>query len=147
MLTGLPGLGRAAVDPLLLVLTVLRSEEEGSLRDAVEAHDIALREKRLGWLLERREQEMAGLREDVEALSKATPGADMLEPLEAALKLVAPPNTPRELRRRVEERSVIYLGRRRSSSSSPRVRGERPCESADPSPCERPLQSTSDTFP
>lgn len=113
--TGFPRLGRTRVSPLAEVSTVQRLRSPGRLRDVAEAYDIALRERRLAWLLENADAALAALRSDVSEATGApapTDDAAFVEALQQTLASLIASNAPRERRRAVRERAVLFLGER-----------------------------------
>jgi hypothetical protein len=103
------------LDPAGPVLDFKRTRSPGWLRDATERWDLALRRRQLATLMAHTDDELAKLRDDVEELTgiqpsvlDGNPGA--LAAVEAALKRLITANAPRERRREVRSRAVLFLG-------------------------------------
>jgi hypothetical protein len=113
-ITNLPGLGKSRFFPMRPVLVFKRTRRVGWLRDATEIYDLVHRRAQVARLLASVDAEVGGLREDMRELTSAYPDLDFsvesVPFVERAVQALISHNSPREQRRRVRTRAVLYLG-------------------------------------
>jgi hypothetical protein len=114
-ITRLPGLERARFDPLAVVRTFARIRSPGYLRDTTELHDVSLRTSQLSARVADLDTRIAAFREEAARLGgQAIPPPDnsseATNAVDAALRRRIEPDVPRDLRRRLRDGAVMYLG-------------------------------------
>jgi hypothetical protein len=111
--TGLPELGGFGWLPRDPVVQFRNARVAGLLRDTTEKYDVPRREGELVQRGSAIDAEIDGLRDDIHRLTDHAPvldrELDSLDSVEAALRLLISTSAPREVRRRVRGRAVLYL--------------------------------------